>query len=124
MRRCKNPRVKKYRRGLRRRQLRIGFGVAPQVVAIGLPQLGFLLFEQGAEVELEAADALEMGIIDYLSRAGHGVIIVEWAEKILSLLPEDILKVQFQVLSARKRRLELKTTGKKYDYLFGALRKR
>ena len=61
-----------------------------------------------------ASDVIELGIIDYLVRAEAGIMIVEWAEKILSLLPDDILKVNFEILSARKRRIEFITSGDKY----------
>jgi tRNA threonylcarbamoyladenosine biosynthesis protein TsaE len=51
------------------------------------------------------SDAVEIGLIDYLVRAESGVMVIEWAEKILSLLPLDLLKVDFEILSPRKRRL-------------------
>lgn len=56
-------------------------------------------------------DAVDLGITDYLVRAGDGVMIVEWAEKISSLLPDDRLTIEFQRLSARQRRILLKTTS-------------
>jgi tRNA threonylcarbamoyladenosine biosynthesis protein TsaE len=71
----------------------------------------------------EIAEGFEIGILDYLFRAGSGVILVEWAEKMLSLLPGDCLKVQFQVLSARKRRIEFSASGDKYGYLLKELDK-
>lgn len=61
------------------------------------------------------SDAVELGIIDYMARAAYGVMIVEWAERILLLLPNDLLKVDFRVLSARKRRLEFSTQGDRYN---------
>jgi tRNA threonylcarbamoyladenosine biosynthesis protein TsaE len=51
------------------------------------------------------ADAVELGITDYLVRACAGVMIIEWAERVLSILPEDILSVNFTILGARKRRM-------------------
>lgn len=63
----------------------------------------------------------EIGILDYLARSESGVIIVEWAEKIQSLLPADCLRVDFQVLSARKRELALTTSGERYVSLFKGL---
>ena len=33
------------------------------------------------------SDAMEIGLLDYLHKAKSGVMIVEWAERILSLLP-------------------------------------
>ena len=67
------------------------------------------------------AEGFEIGILDYLARAEAGVLIVEWAEKILSILPEGYLEVQFQVLSARKRQLDLSGFGEKVSSLLKEL---
>ncbi len=66
-------------------------------------------------------DGFEIGIMDYLSRAGSGVMIIEWAEKILSLLPADLLKIEFQILSARKRRISFSASGDRFGNLFKEL---
>ena len=63
------------------------------------------------------AEAFEIGILDYLAKVDSGVMVVEWAEKILSLLPRNYLHVQFQVLSARRRQIELTSFGKKFGSL-------
>lgn len=55
----------------------------------------------------------EIGILDYLTRAEAGVIVLEWAEKVQALLPEDYLRVKFEVLSAQKRRLEFAVSGER-----------
>jgi len=65
-------------------------------------------------------EGFEIGILDYLDRVESGVIVVEWAEKALSLLPDDHLKVQFEVLSARKRQIVFSAPGDKFS---GLLRK-
>jgi len=44
-------------------------------------------------------DGFEIGMLDYLARAEAGAIVLEWAEKVLFLLPEDYLQVKFEVLS-------------------------
>jgi len=62
-------------------------------------------------------DGFEIGILDYLDRADTGVIIVEWAEKILPLLSDSYLQVQFFVLSTRRRRITLTGIGEKYSSL-------
>ena len=67
------------------------------------------------------AEGFEIGILDYLARAETGVIVVEWAEKILSLLPDRYLQVQFQVLSARKRQLVLSGYGEIFSGLLREL---
>ncbi len=69
------------------------------------------------------AEEFEIGVLDYLARAESGVIIVEWAEKVLSLLPDDYLKVQFKVLSARKRDMVLSGFGDRFDGLLKELGK-
>ncbi len=69
------------------------------------------------------SEGFEIGVLDYFARADSGVLIVEWAEKILPVLPDEHLRVQFQVLSARKRQLELTGFGKKFDSLLQGLAK-
>jgi len=68
-------------------------------------------------------EEFEIGILDYLVRADSGVMAVEWAEKALSLFPNDYLQVNFEVLSARRRQLELVGHGRKFDGLFEELLK-
>jgi tRNA threonylcarbamoyladenosine biosynthesis protein TsaE len=69
------------------------------------------------------SDVVELGITDYLARARTGVMVIEWAEKMLSLLPADFLRVEFQILSAGKRRIEFSTDGEAFSGLFKELRK-
>ncbi len=66
-------------------------------------------------------DGFEIGMLDYLARTESGVVVLEWAEKVLPLLPEDYLKVQFEVLSPRRRRLELNALGEKSAVLIRGL---
>jgi tRNA threonylcarbamoyladenosine biosynthesis protein TsaE len=60
-----------------------------------------------------ADDVLEIGIMDYIVRAGAGVMLVEWAEKIESLLPASRLEVRFARISARKREITLQPYGER-----------
>ncbi len=76
------------------------------------------LYRIGAE-----ADGVELGLVDYLRRAASGVMIIEWAEKILPLLPLDLLKIEFKILSPRQRRLVFSSTGDKFKGLFKELKK-
>jgi tRNA threonylcarbamoyladenosine biosynthesis protein TsaE len=62
-----------------------------------------------------------IGLLDYLAKISSGVIILEWAEKALSLLPNDYLQVRFEVLSARKRHLTLAGFGDKLGRLIKEL---
>ena len=61
-----------------------------------------------------AFDAVEFGFFDYLARAASGIMIIEWAEKIAAVLPDDYLNIKFDILSARKRRLDFTTPGDKF----------
>jgi len=49
-------------------------------------------------------------------------LIIEWAEKIPSLLPGDLLKVEFEILSARRRRIVFSASGAGFAGLFEELR--
>jgi len=69
-------------------------------------------------------EGFEIGILDYLARAASGVIVVEWAERMLPLFPDNYLQVQFQVLSARRRRLEFTGFGGKFTGLLGEMGER
>jgi tRNA threonylcarbamoyladenosine biosynthesis protein TsaE len=82
-----------------------------------LPVFHLDMYQIGAE-----ADAVELGITDYLTRAEAGVMIIEWAEKIIPLLPGDLLHIGFEILSARKRRITFTTAGKRFTSLFKELR--
>ena len=69
-------------------------------------------------------EGFEIGILDYLVRAASGVIVVEWAERMLPLFTNSYLQVQFQVLSARRRRLEFTGFGEKFTGLLGEMGER
>ena len=66
-------------------------------------------------------EGFEIGILDYLARVESGIIVVEWAEKVLSLLPNDYLQVQFQILSARKRQIVLSAHDDRFSGLLEEL---
>jgi tRNA threonylcarbamoyladenosine biosynthesis protein TsaE len=69
-----------------------------------------------------ASDGIELGIGDYLARAAAGVMIIEWAEKIMPLLPEDLLLIRFEVVSSRRRRLLFSAPAGRFDKLLGAMK--
>lgn len=56
----------------------------------------------------------EFGIADYLYRAREGVLVIEWAETILSLL-SDYLLLEFKVLSSRAREIVITDKSGKYE---------
>lgn len=54
----------------------------------------------------------ELGLDDYLY--GKGVCVVEWAEKGLSVLPNEHLLIQIDFVSDTERSFRLKPRGKRY----------
>jgi tRNA threonylcarbamoyladenosine biosynthesis protein TsaE len=69
----------------------------------------------------DVSAGLDVGIMDYLARAEKGVAIIEWADKVLPLLPDDRLVVRFDILSARKRRIELTSHGRRFGRIVEGL---
>lgn len=61
----------------------------------------------------------DLGALEYLS--GHGVCIIEWAERIAPLLPREHLLIELQALSATSRRLVFTSIGKEYEQLVALL---
>ena len=69
----------------------------------------------------DALSGLELGIPDYLARGASGVVIAEWAERILPLLPDDYLGVDILISSPRKREIRLYARGDAYRRLLRRL---
>jgi tRNA threonylcarbamoyladenosine biosynthesis protein TsaE len=67
-------------------------------------------------------DGFEIGIMDYFSRATDGVMVIEWAEKMSSLLPSGVLRIEFDIMSIRKRRIMFSTESAKSAGLFKELK--
>ena len=72
----------------------------------------------------DVSAGLDVGIMDYLTRAENGVAVIEWADKVLPLLPDDRLVVQFDVLSPRKRQIEMASRGKRFGRIIRGLESR
>ena len=72
----------------------------------------------------DVREGFEIGILDYLAKAESGVMVVEWAEKIRSLLPDNYLLVNFEVLSAQKRQLLLSGFGEEFSGLLREFEKK
>ena len=81
-----------------------------------LPVLHMDLYRLGS-----IEDGFEIGMMDYFSRAASGVMIIEWAEKMASLLPIDVLNIEFEILSAKKRRIVFSSAGKNFSGIFKEL---
>ncbi len=54
----------------------------------------------------------ELGLDDYLY--SNGVCVVEWAEKALSILPEEHLLIEIGYLADTERRFQMEPTGQRY----------
>ena len=65
-------------------------------------------------------EIMDLGLDDYLY--GKGVCVVEWAEKGLSLLPEEHLLIEIDYLSDTERRFHFKPRGKRYAEIVAKLK--
>lgn len=66
-------------------------------------------------------ESMDLGLDDYLY--GHGVCVVEWAEKALSIMPPEHLLIKIDRLSDTRRRFQMKASGKRYQDLLDVLKK-
>jgi len=57
-------------------------------------------------------EVAQLGLDDYLY--GNGVCVVEWADKGLSVLPEEHLLIEMQIVSPMKRKLSFMSRGTRY----------
>jgi tRNA threonylcarbamoyladenosine biosynthesis protein TsaE len=65
-------------------------------------------------------EVAQLGLDDYLY--GKGVCVVEWADKGLSVLPEEHLLIEMQIVSATKRKLSFVPLGKRYVQMLSKLK--
>lgn len=63
-----------------------------------------------------SSQAEEIGVTDYLY--GQGISILEWPERIRDILPSRRLDVYLARLDQETRRIELRTSGEKWDDRF------
>jgi tRNA threonylcarbamoyladenosine biosynthesis protein TsaE len=61
------------------------------------------------------AEISDLGLDDYLY--GRGVCVIEWAEKGMSVLPDDHLLIRIKYISDTERNLEIIPTGERYEKL-------
>lgn len=59
------------------------------------------------------------GIEEYFTK--DGVVVIEWANTIKNILPEERLEIKFKVIDENKRLLILTPYGKKYEDLCEAV---
>jgi tRNA threonylcarbamoyladenosine biosynthesis protein TsaE len=55
----------------------------------------------------------DLGVHEYFT--GDGVCLVEWADRVASLLPKDRLWIELEVTGEASRRMHLQAAGPKYD---------
>jgi tRNA threonylcarbamoyladenosine biosynthesis protein TsaE len=53
----------------------------------------------------KVAEAVNIGIEDYLN--GPGVVVIEWAERIESLLPANTQHIRLSIVDENTRRIEV-----------------
>lgn len=54
-----------------------------------------------------------LGFEDYLG--GNGVVVVEWSDKLKSLIPEEFLDISIEIVDKESRIFRLKAKGKRYE---------
>jgi tRNA threonylcarbamoyladenosine biosynthesis protein TsaE len=65
--------------------------------------------------------ALDLDILDLLQRAKEGVAVIEWADRVVGLLSDGHLEVEFTVIASRKREITLTGFGEQNCRLLGEL---
>ena len=63
-------------------------------------------------------DTSEFSTVDYASYFyGKGASVIEWANKIIELLPEDFLRIDMSVEKENERRISVSPHGRRYKEL-------
>ena len=65
-------------------------------------------------------EVTQLGLDDYLY--SNGVCVVEWADKGLSVLPEEHLLIEMQIVSPMKRKLSFMPRGTRYLEMLSKLK--
>jgi tRNA threonylcarbamoyladenosine biosynthesis protein TsaE len=66
-------------------------------------------------------ESMDLGLDDYLY--GRGICVVEWAEKALSILPQENLLIKIDYLADTERSLHLQSRGKRYIEIVEGLKR-
>jgi tRNA threonylcarbamoyladenosine biosynthesis protein TsaE len=64
---------------------------------------------------------MDLGLDDYLY--GDGICVLEWAEKVISLMPRNRLLIRIEYTGDTERRLLLEPSGERYLELAGQIMK-
>ena len=65
-------------------------------------------------------DLVSLGYEDYFY--GDGVVVIEWAEKIIDILPEETLFIYLRYLDEQKREIKMEGCSQKVEKLFKELK--
>jgi tRNA threonylcarbamoyladenosine biosynthesis protein TsaE len=68
------------------------------------------------------AEIADLGLDDYLY--GHGLCVVEWADKALDLMPPQNLLIKIDLLDENERKLEMTPHGQRYTEMLADIKKR
>ena len=63
----------------------------------------------------EEQEACELGLEEYFH--GEGIAAIEWADRISSLLPDELLRIHIHYTGTQTRSIELVAKGKRYEEL-------
>ena len=66
--------------------------------------------------------ATEAEELDLDSMLAEGPLLIEWAERINGLVPEERLWVKLEYVDEEEREMKFKASGKRYDDLLGVIR--
>jgi tRNA threonylcarbamoyladenosine biosynthesis protein TsaE len=66
-------------------------------------------------------ETVDLGLDDYLY--GHGVCVVEWAEKALNILPQEHLLIKISYLAGTKRHFLMEAKGERYQKILAQMKK-
>jgi tRNA threonylcarbamoyladenosine biosynthesis protein TsaE len=72
------------------------------------------LFRLESEKEVE-----DLGLEEYVP--GNGITAIEWADKVSSLLPEELLLVKIHYTGEHSRTIDITPKGKRYEQLMNRL---
>lgn len=71
-------------------------------------------------LDMPVNEALAFGLDDYLQ--GEGVCLIEWAERIVRILPRERLWITLRHLDTSKRGIVMQACGSRYDDLLHRFR--
>jgi tRNA threonylcarbamoyladenosine biosynthesis protein TsaE len=66
------------------------------------------------------ADILSLGYEEYFYN--DGISVIEWADRLKHLLPQEYLRIKLGVVAAKKRSIEFVPFGRRYEKLIENLR--